>query len=37
VGGASENRDLASARTGPLMRELTESINALDEMIGKMR
>ncbi len=36
VGGASENRDLASARTEPLMRELTENIDALDMMIEKM-
>lgn len=36
VGGTSENRDLTSARTEPLMRELTENIDALDVMIGKM-
>ena len=36
VGGTSENRDLASARTEPLMRELTENIERLDTMIEKM-
>jgi hypothetical protein len=36
VGGTSENRDLASARTGPLMTELTENIERLDMMIEKM-
>ncbi len=36
VGGTSENRDLASARTEPLIVELTENIGKLDIMIGKM-
>ena len=36
VGGTSENRDLASARTEPLMAELTENIDQLDVMIEKM-
>ena len=36
VGGASENRDLASVRTEPLMRELTDNIDQLDVMIEKM-
>ncbi len=36
VGGTSENRDLASARTEPLMIELTENIEKLDIMIEKM-
>jgi hypothetical protein len=36
VGGMSEQRDLASARTEPLMRELTENIDALNVMIEKM-
>lgn len=36
VGWASENRDLQSARTEPLMVELTENIDQLDVMIKKM-
>ncbi len=37
IGWAIENRDLTSARTEPLILELTENIEKLDMMIGKMR
>ncbi len=37
VVGASENRDLQSARTELLINELTENIEKLNTMIEKMR